>query len=263
MTLAPERRTVAAPSVESLQRAVEECRGRVGARVPDHMVDDVLSLTLIEAWKKLSTFDAARGQVEAWVWGICHNMIRNQLTAAGRTRRISDAAEGVRVHRDQLTADPLDVLTERYDQVDWMQRVASFVGDEDWDVILDLALTTEHPRDVAARHSMSVRKVQVVRQRCEAIARVVRAAQSVPLPTTPRGMRDMAAACVPLDVFDADRVLPLLLRDDLETRSTAELGAEIGVSASNAYRLLQQVRELLDIATTVLDQRSLTQEFSL
>lgn len=262
MTLAPERRTVAAPSVESLQRAVEECRGRVGARVPDHMVDDALSLTLIEAWKKLSTFDASRGQVEAWVWGICHNMIRKQLTEAGRAKRISDAAEGVRVQRVQLSADPLDVLTERFDQVDWMQRVASFVGDEDWDVILDLALTAEHPRDVAARHSMSVRKIQVVRQRCEAIARVVRAAQTVPLPTTTRGLWDMAAACIPLDVFDADRVLPMLLRDDLELRTTTELGAELGVSASNAYRVLRQVRELLDIATTVLDQRTLTQEFT-
>ena len=52
--------SVRATAAESLQRAVEECRGRVGARVPDHMVDDVLSLTLIEAWKKLSTFSGLR-----------------------------------------------------------------------------------------------------------------------------------------------------------------------------------------------------------
>ncbi|MBS3177202.1 MULTISPECIES: sigma-70 family RNA polymerase sigma factor [unclassified Pseudoclavibacter] len=262
MTLAPDRPTVAAPSVETLHRAVEECRGRVGARVPDHLVDDVLSLTLIEAWKKVATFDSTRGQVEAWVWGICHNMIRKALRDAGRVGRIAEAAETNRMHSQRSSSDPQHLLTERYDHVDWMQRVAEFVGDEDWDVMLDLALTDEHPKDVADRHGLSLRKVQVVRQRCEAIGRVVRAAQEAPLPNLHAEFRDAAVACVPLDVFDADRVLPLLNRHDLKASSADELAAELGVSVSTARRLLKGVRELIDIAFTVLDQRSLTREFS-
>lgn len=262
MTLAPERTTTVAPSVETLQRAVEECRGRVGTRVPDHLVDDVLSLTHIEAWKNLAAFDPSRGDVEAWVWGICHNMVRKVLAEASRARRISDAAETNRIHSQHASTDPLQLLTDRYDQVDWMQRVAGFVGDEDWDVMLDLALTDEHPKDVAERHGLSLRKVQAVRQRCEAIGRVVRAAQDAPLPTSAAALRATAATCVPLDVFDADRVLPMLLRVELETASMDALGAELDVSASSAYRLFKRVRELLDIALTVLDQRSLIREFS-
>ena len=262
MTIAPDRPTTLAPTMEALNRAVQECRGRVAARVSDHLVDDVLSLTHIEAWKKIATFDPARGQVEAWVWGICQNMLRKVLAEAGRARRISDAAEGARISAPRGVADPLQVLTERYDQVDWMQRVASFVGDADWDVMLELALADEHPKDVAQRLGLSLRKVQAVRQRCEAIARVVKAAQSIALPLSPFAFTNAAAACVPRDVFDAERVLPLLQRDDLATTSMDVLGAELGVSPSSAYRLIKHVRELLDIALTVLDQRSLTREFT-
>lgn len=97
---------------------------------------------------------------------------------------------------------------------------------------------------------------------CEAIARVVKAAQSIALPLSPFAFTNAAAACVPRDVFDAERVLPLLQRDDLATTSMDVLGAELGVSPSSAYRLIKHVRELLDIALTVLDQRSLTREFT-
>lgn len=264
MTIAPERDSVSvdAPSMLGVQAAVEECRGRTSARVPDHLVDDVLSLTHIEAWKKLATFDPSRGQLEAWVWGICNNMIRKVLAEAGRARRISEAAEGARISAPRGVADPLQVLTERYDQVDWMQRVASFVGDADWDVMLELALSDDQPKDVADRLGLSLRKVQVVRQRCEAIARVVKAAQSIPLPASPFAFTAAAASCVPVDVYDAERVLPLLQRGDLAATSMDELGAHLGVSSSSAYRLIKHVRELLDIALTVLDQRSLTREFT-
>jgi len=64
---------------------------------PAAIVDDVAQEVSIKVWSRLSTFDPRKGPFDAWLRGITHNEVRNQLrhlravhrVAVGSPRRVA------------------------------------------------------------------------------------------------------------------------------------------------------------------------------
>ncbi len=116
--------------------------------------DDVLQETYAQAWRSRQGFDAVRGSLAAWLFGIA----RKQAATWRRRQKpeeelewepsIPDGAE-----RSSMVTDALSRLSEEGRTLLWLREVEG-QSYQELSAILDLPLTTVRSRLHAAREAM-------------------------------------------------------------------------------------------------------------
>jgi len=169
-----EVRAGAAPDAKlnELLREVDSMRPFVRYRLRGRFndVDTVLQHVREVVWHRAARYDARRGSPNAFVFGITRNVIRSTL---GRPAQTSDGLPD-EIESDLL--DPLTALVSRFDSHRWMALVADFVGEADWTLIAELALSDGAAQELLAGRSLSSRALRTVRDRVRDTAYTVRAA---------------------------------------------------------------------------------------
>ncbi|AYG03871.1 hypothetical protein [Gryllotalpicola protaetiae] len=144
-------------------------RSRLRGRPND--IDPVLQHVREVVWHRYSSYDERLGTPNAFVFGITRNVLRSTL---GRRARVSEEVpEDI---ESEATPDPLTALIRRFDAHRWMSLVAGFVGEDDWTLFAELALSDGAADEILAGHSLTSRALRTVRDRVSLTAYTVRAA---------------------------------------------------------------------------------------
>jgi DNA-directed RNA polymerase specialized sigma24 family protein len=158
--------------LNELLREVDTMRPFVGYRLRGRPndIDSVLQHVREVVWHRAARYDANRGTPNAFVFGITRNVVRSTLGRAART------SDGLPDELESDAFDPLTALVHRFDVYRWMTLVADFVGEADWSLVAELALSDGAAADILAGHSLSSRSLRTVRDRVSLVAYTVRAA---------------------------------------------------------------------------------------
>lgn len=232
------------PIESSLLAAVEGMRPYVIDRMLGRLddVDSVLQRIRETVWRRAAAYDPSRGRPEDYVFGISRNMVRRELSRhAVRNEVLSESIAA-------KTRDPLTILTARFDSRRWMRLVAEYAGEDDWKLVVELALDEDSAGSVSARLGISQRTLRSVKERVALIAATVRAA----VDAADAGCAASAAVamgCLP-EACGARSVLPFM---DANSEEVARL---LGVHPGTARARLATAKRLLRIAMSVLESEA-------
>lgn len=232
------------PIESSLLGAVDGMRpfviDRMRGRLDD--VDSVLQRIRETVWRRAAAYDPSRGRPEDYVFGISRNIVRREL--ARHPVRNDVLSESVVAK----TRDPLSVLTARFDSRRWMRLVAEYAGEDDWKLVVELALDEDAAGSVSSRLGISQRTLRSVRERVALIAATVRAA----VDASDAGCAASTAAaidCLP-EAGGVRSVLPFM------GANSEEVAQLLGVHPGTARARLATAKRLLQIAMSVLESEA-------
>lgn len=229
-------------AVEST-RAYVRSRLWAGGRITT--LDDVMARVRETAWTKVEEFDEDRGTFGAYVHGIARNIVSKQLAAKSEPVSI-DVPEELADHR---SPDPLNVLVTRYERRRWAELVAEFVGEEDWNLASELALSDASADEVATELGVTVRTLRTVKERVTMTALTVRAALAAADNGEPASLTT-AARCLP-EMSGVRGILPYLTMD------AADVAKELGISDGAVRNRVAKARRLLSTALAVLEREGI------
>ncbi|GAA4163837.1 hypothetical protein GCM10022286_24890 [Gryllotalpicola daejeonensis] len=160
---------------------------------PADDVDVVLQSVREIVWRISARYDPTRGSPHEFVFGITRNVLRQWLHARpSRPDALPDNLDAL------ATADSLAVLERRFEAGRWTSMVAKHVGEKEWAAVVDLMLSTDGTKAVAARHELRPAALARLRHRVYLTTYTVRGALSAAdagLPITPAVLLE----CVPDD----------------------------------------------------------------
>jgi DNA-directed RNA polymerase specialized sigma24 family protein len=225
-----------------LLRAVDSMRAFVVDRMRGrpNEVDGVLQLVRETVWHRAHVYNPDLGCVNAFVFGITRNVVRRELS-----RRIPPVEELTDDLHEPKQPDPLHTLITRFDSHRWMRLVADFVGETDWALMVELALSDEDAVSVARLHGLTQRSLRTARDRVALTATTIRAALAaadadLPLTTS------VIVQCVP--VRGGLREVASMLTDDAST-----IAAKLGIHPGSARARIATAKRLLYVAQSVLE----------
>ncbi|RJQ78522.1 sigma-70 family RNA polymerase sigma factor [Pseudonocardiaceae bacterium YIM PH 21723] len=99
-----------------------QLRRYVARRIGAQHADDIVGETFLIAYQQLNTFDPARGQARAWLFGIATNLIRKQVRDEMRDYRMTAKAVNV---QSQQSEGPDANIPDRVDAEAAVRRLAS------------------------------------------------------------------------------------------------------------------------------------------
>lgn len=232
-----------------LDAAVESTRQYVrsrlwaGGRIAD--LDDVMARVREIVWGKVEDFDEGRGTFGAYVHGIARNVVSKQLASKPEPASI-DVPEELEDHR---SPDPLNVLVSRYERRRWAELVAEFVGEEDWDMAAELALSDGTAENVAQELGVTVRTLRTVKERVTMTALTVRAAL-IAADNGEAATLEAAARCLP-EMSGVRGIVPYLNMD------VAAAAQELRISDGAVRNRVAKARRLLSTAVAVLEREGI------
>ncbi|TWP50944.1 sigma-70 family RNA polymerase sigma factor [Lentzea tibetensis] len=131
-----------------------QLRGYLARRVGAHVADDLVSETFLTAMRVHESYDAERGSVVGWLYGIATNLLRGHVK---RELRLLRAAE--RYGIDMVTAEALEtVVVARIDAQSHLRRLAgelARLSADDRDLLLLTALAGLSTHDAAIAIGMN------------------------------------------------------------------------------------------------------------
>lgn len=208
-------------------------------------VDAVLQQVREVVWHRSAAYDARRGTPNAFVFGITRNVLRSALA---RPVRMSEELPEDLV--SDATPDPLADLVRRFDAHRWMTLVADFVGEADWALIAELALSDGAAEDILAGHSLTSRALRTVRDRVSLTAHTVRAALAAADASVPVTAA-VILRCIP--ERGGLRAVAAMIDDDADAGTIA---AALHLHPGSARARIATVKRLLTIARAVLQQEA-------
>lgn len=214
-----------------------------GGRIAE--LDDVMARVREIVWGKVEDFDEDRGAFGAYVHGIARNVVSKQLAAKSEPASI-DVPEELEDHR---SPDPLNVLVSRYERRRWAELVAEFVGEEDWDMAAELALSDGTADDVAEELGVTVRTLRTVKERVTMTALTVRAAL-IAADNGESATLETAARCLP-EMSGVRGIVPYLTMD------VAATAQELRISDGAVRNRVAKARRLLSTALAVLEREGI------
>ncbi|WP_157487608.1 hypothetical protein [Leifsonia sp. Root112D2] len=222
-------------AVDSMRAfVIDRMRGR------PNEVDQVLQLVRETVWHRAHTFNPNLGGCNAFVFGITRNVVRRELVR--RTPPTEELDEEIPEVRQP---DPLQALVARFDTHRWMRLVADAVGETDWALMVELALTHTDPSVVAREHKLTPRSLRTIRERVAVTAATIRAALAAAdgdLPVT----ASVIVHCLPAQ--GGLREVAGMLNDDAST-----IAAKLRIHPGSARARIATAKRLLTVAQTVLE----------
>jgi hypothetical protein len=239
-----EDTTTATDDLDELLRAVEDMRGYVIHQLPTtpQVVDAVLQEVRETVWRKADTFDPERGNHSRFVFGVTRNIVhRYQFRHTDTDPLPTDLPA-------PQSTDVLAGLVHRFDLHRWISLVADFVGDQEWEVVTDLAFENGNTETIAARHQITLRRLRSIRDHVSRVTYTVRA----------------ALAAIDLDLPCTGSLLISCLPPVGGYREAAEhldepspvLAQRLGIHPGSARARVAITRQLLTIAQIVLDRET-------
>lgn len=213
--------------------------------------DEVLSDAALQAWQKRDQFDPAKGPLEAWLHPFVLWRAKDEQRRAIREADQEQAARmDAQVSVGSLTvADPLSALVKQLDCSNLVRYVSEFVSDDDWQIMLRLALTDATPTEIQAELGMSERTFRDHRAWVRQVSQTVRAAIRLAEKESPILISDILA-CVPAAGPTTYELLVRLV--ERPRPSYAEIAKEIGITESTVRNRAPGLLKLVDIASEVV-----------
>lgn len=215
---------------------VDRMRGR-----PDE-VDGVLQRVREIVWRRRGTFDPAKGRPADFVFGVTRNVITKELC---RRRPLSVE------FNDQVEAptspDPLSILVSRFDSHRWMRLVADAAGENDWEIVVSLALGGDE-ESAMLTSGLSARTIRATRERVSLIAATVRAALNAADHGRPATLA-VARDCIP----DTGGFHALLPHMDLDCNTLAK---QLRIHPGTVRARTATLKKLLGVAIVTLQSET-------
>lgn len=243
-------------TAREIMTTVSQYRPLARQIVGESRCDDVLSEAALSAWNRRDHFDPERGPLHAWL----HPFVLRRAKDEQR-RQIAEARLEVAVKEEAVAAtkqvavtDPLAVLVKQLDCSNLIRYVSAFVGDDDWQVMLQLALTDADAATIRARLGISERTLRHRRAWVRQVAQTVRAA--LDLADQPGALTiSEILSCVPAGSESTYELLVRLI--ERPRPSYADLAAQFGIAERTVRNRASDLLKLVDIATqVVLAERS-------
>lgn len=240
-SVAARSRSTADVRMRELLGEVDAMRDLVRLRIWDRAddVDVVLQSVREIVWRISARYDPTRGSPHEFVFGVTRNVLRQRMHVRPP---LSDALP------DELgapvTVDALAALERRFEARRWTSIVAELVGEEEWVAVVDLMLSTESVKAVAARHQLSPGALGRLRDRVYLTAYAVRSALSAADAGRPI-TRSVLIECVP----DKGRLREVAAMSDKGAETVA---AALHIHPGRARAEIATLKRLLSIAQGVL-----------
>lgn len=243
-------------TAREIMSTVNQYRALAREIVGDDRCDDVLSEAALSAWNRREHFDPERGPLHAWLHPFVVRRAKDEQRRQIAEARLEIAArEEAAVETQQVTVtDPLAVLVKQFDCSNLIRYVSEFVSDDDWQVMLHLALTDTDLPTIRAKLGLSERMLRQRRAWVRQVAQTVRAA--LELADRPGALRiSEILSCVAAGSESTYELLSRLI--ERPRPSYSELALQFGIAERTARKRCADLLELVDIATqVVLAERS-------
>ena len=244
------------PTERELIALVDGLRGFVVDRMRGYRgeVDATMQVIRETVWRNADRFDGHRGRPEDFVFGVARNVVRHELAKLARQPRTTalEAAETASATNAARSMDPLTVLGSRQEHARWVQLLADATSEDEWGVVVELAVSGESPEKAADRLGLPPRLVRAIRERVTLVGLTVRAASAAAEREDCVSLA-VLARCIP-DRGGLREVLPYL------GAPTEAAAAALSVAASTFRNRRALARRLLNLAVAIIGADRITQE---
>jgi len=234
---------------------VDGLRGFVTDRMRGYRgeVDATMQVIRETVWRNAGRFDESRGRPEDFVFGVARNVVRHELAKLARqprtaTLEVADTAVTVGAR----CVDPLTILESRQEHAWWVQLLADATSEDEWGVVVELAVSDDSPEQVADRLDLPPRLVRAIRERVTLMGLTVRAALAV-AEREDCVSQTALAECIPKR-GGLREVLPYL------GARTEDAAAALSVAASTFRNRRALARRLLNLAVAIIGADRITHE---